>query len=83
MTVISNTSPIINLAAIGELTLLHQLYGQITIPQAVYQEIAVTGAGEPGAQDVQQLDWVSCHSVADRALVKVLVSTLIPEKPKR
>jgi predicted nucleic acid-binding protein len=39
--VVSNTSPIINLAAIDRLTLLQQLYGHIIIPQAVYHEIVV------------------------------------------
>jgi len=36
MKVVSNTSPIINLAMVGELELLCQLYGSILIPQAVY-----------------------------------------------
>ena len=43
MIVVSNTSPIINLAAIGQLELLQHLYGTIAIPQAVYHEIAVIG----------------------------------------
>jgi predicted nucleic acid-binding protein len=45
MIVVSNTSPIINLAAIGQLELLRHLYGTIIIPQAVYHEIAVRGSG--------------------------------------
>ena len=48
MIVVSNTSPIINLAAVGQLDLLRQLYGQIVIPQAVYVEIVGRGAGQPG-----------------------------------
>jgi predicted nucleic acid-binding protein len=39
MIVVSNTSPISNLAAIGQLELLQQLYGNIIIPPAVYQEL--------------------------------------------
>jgi uncharacterized protein len=72
MTAVSNTSPIINLAAIDQLTLLQQLYGHIIIPQAVYHEIAVTGAGEPGAQEVQRLSWIITHTVADQTLVHSL-----------
>jgi len=41
MIVVSNTSPIINLAAIKQLELLQYLYDRITIPQAVYHEIVV------------------------------------------
>ena len=52
MIVVSNTSPIINLACVSQLDLLRQLYGQIIIPQAVFTEIAIAGAGEPGAKEV-------------------------------
>jgi len=43
MIVVSNTSPITNLALIGQLSLLQQLYGSIVIPQAVSQEIVKVG----------------------------------------
>jgi hypothetical protein len=37
--VVSDTSPILNLAAIGKLELLAQLYGQVTMPPAVFREL--------------------------------------------
>ena len=37
--VIVNPTPIIGLANIGKLDLLHKVYGQIIIPQAVYNEL--------------------------------------------
>jgi len=40
--VVSNTSPINNLAAIGKLSLLQQIYGQIVIHNAVYRELTNT-----------------------------------------
>jgi hypothetical protein len=39
MKVVSNTTPIISLASIGRLDILRMLFGEIIIPQAVYQEI--------------------------------------------
>jgi predicted nucleic acid-binding protein len=39
MIVISDTSPLINLAAIGHLELIPTLFEQIIIPPAVYHEI--------------------------------------------
>lgn len=39
MIVVSNTSPLTNLAAIGQFHLLHRLYGQIHIPDAVWNEL--------------------------------------------
>jgi hypothetical protein len=50
MKVVSNTSPLINLAWIGQLELLHTLYGEIHIPEAVWHEIVIQGAGQPGAE---------------------------------
>jgi len=35
MSIVSNASPLINLARIGELDLLSQLYGELIVPDAV------------------------------------------------
>ena len=51
MTSVCNTSPIINLAAVGQLELLKKLYGKVVIPPAVYNEITVKGKGQPGAKE--------------------------------
>ena len=72
MKVVSNTSPIINLACIGQLNLLHQLYGEVIIPGAVYEEITVTGAGEPGSSEVQDKEWIVLHPLVNRPLVDAL-----------
>ena len=39
--VVSNTTPLIALADIGQLELLHKLYGEIYIPEAVLNEIGL------------------------------------------
>ena len=52
MLVVSNTSPIVNLAGIHHLSLLSTFFDQIIIPDAVYDEIVVKGAGQPGAVEV-------------------------------
>ena len=38
MHVVSNSSPLINLARIGKLTLLRELFGVLIVPDAVWQE---------------------------------------------
>ena len=58
MIVVSNSSPIMNLAAVGQLDLLRTLYGRLIIPQAVYEEVAIAGKGRPGASDVEVADWI-------------------------
>jgi len=39
LSIVSNTSPILNLSAIGEVGLLERLYGRVLVPPAVEQEI--------------------------------------------
>lgn len=39
MRVVSNTSPLSNLAVIGELDLLQKIYSKILIPPTVYDEL--------------------------------------------
>lgn len=72
MIVVSDTSPIINLAAIGRLDILATLYGQILIPDAVYMEIVLAGAGLPGADDVRAASWIETRSIADLTLASGL-----------
>lgn len=60
MIVVSNTSPLSNLAAIGRLEILQQLYGRILIPPAVYQEIIDSGETDPATLAIQTLDWIEC-----------------------
>lgn len=50
MTVVCNATPLINFAAINRLDVLKAVFGQIDIPQAVYDE--TTGSGFPGSQVV-------------------------------
>ncbi|MBE9070041.1 DUF3368 domain-containing protein [Leptolyngbya cf. ectocarpi LEGE 11479] len=65
MIVVSDTSPITNLAAIDHLHLLQQLYGSILIPVAVYDELVYPGKSVPGQQEVQKLIWIQKQPVQD------------------
>ncbi|HIE02781.1 MAG TPA: DUF3368 domain-containing protein [Thiotrichaceae bacterium] len=76
MIIVSNTSPIINLANVEQLELLNQLYGDITIPQAVFHEITVIGAGKAGAQEVETLSWFFTRAVQNTTVVNSLRSEL-------
>lgn len=72
MMVVSNASPLINLACTGMLDLLKQLYGEIYIPEAVWREVVVEGAGQPGAEEVKEADWIRRHGVRNVPLVHAL-----------
>lgn len=76
MIVVSDTSAITNLAAVGHLNLLQQLYGNIIIPQAVYNEMAGLGYTVPGTIEVQTLAWIQIRQVINRTLVTELQTEL-------
>ncbi|VXD16227.1 conserved hypothetical protein [Planktothrix serta PCC 8927] len=65
MIIISDTSPITNLAAIGQLDLLRQLYSSITIPKAVYNEMVGVSKVVSGAVEVQTLSWIQTRAVVN------------------
>ncbi|CAN5860449.1 DUF3368 domain-containing protein [soil metagenome] len=72
MIVVSNTSPIINLAAVGHLNLLQQLYKEITIPEAVYREIVVVGTGQPGSHEVETASWIKSRKVSSQTSIALM-----------
>src|SRR5476649_2074037 len=76
MTVVSNSTPLIYLAAIGKFDLLRTLYGRISIPPAVYEEVVVQGTGKWGAVETAKAGWIDKHTVADHAKVASLQTHL-------
>jgi predicted nucleic acid-binding protein len=74
--VVSNASPLITLAKIGQFDLLQKLFGRIVIPQAVYDEVGLHSAGEPGALETRDADWVHVKPVADDLAVSFLQEEL-------
>jgi len=76
MIVVSDTSPLTNLAAIGKFQLLQALYGEIHIPNAVWNELHFEGKKWPGAREVEQSSWIHRHTVHDERLVQELLQEL-------
>ena len=72
MIVVSNSSPLIALAKIGKLHILKELFGEIIIPKAVWNEIVVKGKGKPGAEEVETSEWIKVREVKDRLSVEIL-----------
>ncbi|NES86200.1 MAG: DUF3368 domain-containing protein [Moorea sp. SIO2B7] len=72
MIVISDTSPLTNLAAVELLDLLHQLYGKVIIPQGVYQEMVNLDYLVPGALEIQNFSWIETQAVNNQNQVEEL-----------
>lgn len=72
MTIVSNTSPITNLAAIERLDLLEKLYGRVLVPQAVMAELGAMGANQTSFEQIKNLEWIETGEVSNRPLVASL-----------
>lgn len=72
MIVVSDSSAIIALSVIGRLDIFRQLFHDLVIPTAVYQEIVVYGSNRPGAEAVKNSDWITVRSVQDDSQVAQL-----------
>lgn len=60
--IVADSSPLISLAVIEQLELLPQLYQQVLVPPAVWDEVTIQGAGLPGAEAVRRVNWFSIQS---------------------
>jgi len=70
MIVISDTSPITTLLQIGKVDLLHKLYGEVVIPEAVRAELLTSHQSLP--------DFFQCVPAANLGEVKRLLVELDP-----
>jgi predicted nucleic acid-binding protein len=72
MNVVSDSSPLVALARIDKLDLVRLLYENVLIPDAVWQEIVIRGAGQPGSNEVKTAPWIRVRSVKNKKLVRAL-----------
>ncbi len=70
--VVSNTSPLTNLAAIGQFDLLRVLFERVHVPGGVVDELAHGDVAWPGLTEVQQASWVEVHAISDKVLADAL-----------
>lgn len=77
MIVVFDTTPLIGLASIGRLDILQELFGEVYILQAVYDETVTHGHTEGSAkQDVDDADWIHVAQVQDRLAVNILLDEM-------
>ena len=78
MIVVSDTSPVLNLARIRRLELLPLLYKQVLIPLAVFEELTASKRDLPPAIDLASEPWLIVASANDRQRVQELRENLDP-----
>jgi len=77
--VICDSSSLIHLAAIGRLSLLHELFEELTIPAAVWREVVEEGRGRFGVTEVEasvRQGWIRIHPVEASLLLRSLKQDL-------
>ena len=75
MIVVSDASPVMNLAAIGRIDLLRILYGGVLLPEAVYREITAF-EDQPGAREAATFEWMARQRPVRSDLVEALRGSL-------
>jgi len=74
--VVSDTSSLTNLAAIGQFELLKRMYGFVHIAQAVWNELNANGQRWPGCDEVAAANWIRQHIPTNRLLIASLCQDL-------
>ncbi len=77
MIVVSDTTPLIGLSSIGRLELLRELFEEVYIPQAVFDETVTHGRGESEAKrEVANADWIHIVDAKDTLAVNILLDEM-------
>jgi len=78
MPIVSNTSPILNLAIIGQLDLLRQQFAEVLIPFAVRAELKpeTTFPGAMAVQQALETEWLHVAELKDVRLARALALDL-------
>lgn len=69
MNVVSNTSPIIEFSNLGKLSILRSVFGSITIPRGVYEELSERAP-------FRLKEWIRVDEIRDRGRYKMIRSEL-------
>jgi len=58
MIVVSNAGPLIALSKLGLLSVLQDLFGEIIVPEEVWNEVVERGKGKPGSDLIKKAKWI-------------------------
>ena len=76
--VIVNTTPLIALSHVGQLSVLKKLYGEIIIPEAVYKELSVKAESVCKRMVDMSLDWIRVEKIQNQ-MAKSMYKTQLHE----
>jgi predicted nucleic acid-binding protein len=78
MIVVADSSPLIAMGRIGQLEILHAVFGTLLVPDAVWQEVVAEASGKSGSSEIAAASWIEHRTVRDSSLVSLLKHDLGP-----
>ncbi len=72
MIIVSDTSPLSNLAIVGYVSLLKEIYTTVIIPQAVANELNNVNDEDMKIKQLLSLEWIQVQQITDLQLVNRL-----------
>ena len=72
MIVVSDTTPLITLMKASQLDILHKLFGEVVIPEAVYNELTSNNSFKDETELIKNSSFIRVVAVKDRKTVSVL-----------
>ena len=73
-TVVADASTLIGLSRIKRLNLLRDLYGEVVIPQSVYDEVVIES--KHGSEEIKTAKYLKVEKVADSKVVELFLGYL-------
>lgn len=72
MIVVSDTTPLISLMKIGQLKLINQLFGDVKIPQAVFNELVLNPRFPEESKKIKNCPFIDVVNVEEKSMVNLL-----------
>jgi predicted nucleic acid-binding protein len=73
-TVVADASTLIGLSRIEQLNLLRELYGEVVIPQSVYNEVVIES--KDGSEKIKTAKYLKVEKVTDSKVVELFLGYL-------
>lgn len=76
MKVVCDSTVFIGLAKIRKIELLKQIFREVFIPDAVFNEVVTSGKGRPGVKEIANAKWIKREPIKDQRTVEILIAEL-------
>jgi uncharacterized protein len=74
--VVCDSTVFIGLAKIRKIELLKQIFREVFIPDAVFNEVVISGKGRPGVKEIANAKWIKREPIKDQRTVEMLIAEL-------